>query len=329
MNTAHIILKTSLLLALLALCPGCGDTPDNAQAAKAKAPEPVTLLLNWYPEVEHGGYFSAQADGYYAGQNLDVDIQDGGPSAPVMQKVAGGDLVFGIANADDVVNAQAADADIVALLAPIQVNPRCIMVRADSGIREFTDLKDMTLAMSPRPSFSHYLKKKFALDKVRIVPYPSNIQTFLTEKNFAQQAYNFSEPFLAEKQGVAVRVLMVADTGFNPYASVLVTRRKTITEHPELVRKMVRASALGWLHYLKSPDAANQMINKQNPLMGLDCLNFGVEKLAPMVLTDEAQASGLGTMRAERWKILVEQMTWAGIVKPGVVDPEKIYNNKF
>ena len=329
MKHSQPICKIFSLILFLLLCAGCGDPPATLHEQKKPEAVKMELLLNWYPEAEHGGYFSALAEGLYAAEGLDVDIQDGGPSAPVMQKVARGELVFGVANADDVVNAQAAAADVVALMAPLQINPRCIMVRADSNIMNFADLHDMTLAMSARPSFSHFLQKKYELKNVRVVPYPASIQPFITEKNFAQQAYSISEPYLAKLEGVATRVLMVSDTGFNPYASVLVARRKTIQEHPDWVAKLTRASIKGWAAYLAAPKLANFVINQRNPGMSIEILEFGAEKLKPLALTHDTRDSGLGTMQASRWQTLVEQMTEAGIVQPGSVEPARLYELNF
>ena len=38
----------------------------------------VKLLLNWYPEAEHGGFYAALVHGIYEKHGLDVDILPGG-----------------------------------------------------------------------------------------------------------------------------------------------------------------------------------------------------------------------------------------------------------
>lgn len=41
----------------------------------------VKLALNWYPEVEHGGFIAAETLGLYDAEKLDVELVPGGPSA--------------------------------------------------------------------------------------------------------------------------------------------------------------------------------------------------------------------------------------------------------
>ncbi len=40
-------------------------------------------------------------------------------------------------------------APLIAVMAPMQNGPRCIMVREESGIKSFEDLKDITLQIDP------------------------------------------------------------------------------------------------------------------------------------------------------------------------------------
>ena len=148
----------------------------------------------------------------------------------------------------------ATEAEVTALFAPIQMSPRCIMVHASSGIERLDELQNMTVALSAGRAFALYMQKKLSLEGVRVVGYPGSMAVFLNDKNFAQQGYVFSEPFLAEQQGGDPHVLMVSELGFNPYASLLITRSDTVDAQPQLVAAMVRASKQGWQTYLESPE---------------------------------------------------------------------------
>ncbi len=155
-------------IALALSLVGCGAKPISDSDQKD-----IKLALNWFPEAEHGGYFAAEVEGHFKGHKLSVEIQSGGPDAPVIQKVATGQAHYGIANADDVLNGRAAGAPIVAVFAPIDINPRCIMAHSSANLQSIGDIKNMTLAMSARPSFSHWLKSNYAFEGVSIVPYPA------------------------------------------------------------------------------------------------------------------------------------------------------------
>ncbi|MGD9722983.1 MAG: ABC transporter substrate-binding protein [Pirellulales bacterium] len=327
----------ALLLSLALVAAGCGRTTtpasdtsaSGASSAGGGALVPVTLQLNWFPEVEHGGYYAALVHGYFRDQGLDVKIIAGGPDTPVIQQVARGAATFGIVNADNVLFGRAQEADIVALFAPLQISPRCLIVHESSGIKGFDELKDITIAMSPSSAFTHYLQHKLPLPGVRVVPYSGNVAQFLVNRDYAQQGYVFSEPFVARKAGGDPRVLLVADLGFNPYTSLLFTSAAVVRDQPELARKMVAASARGWQKYLESPDQTNGYIHQVNPEMDLDVLEFGAEAIKPLVLDEEARKNGIGTMSAARWQTLAEQLIATGQLKPNAAPAEGAYSTKF
>ncbi|MSR82779.1 MAG: myristoyl transferase [Candidatus Latescibacteria bacterium] len=312
-----------LILSCLFALAGCGEQPAPQPAGGLPK---VRLALNWFPEAEHGGFYAAQVHGYFQEQGVEVEILAGGPDAPVIQRVATGAVEFGVTNADDVLNARAQQAPVVALLAPYQTNPRCIMVHASAGITKIDQLRNLTIGLSQRPAFSHYLRKKFPLTGVQIVPYPGNVTQFLMDPRFAQQAYIFSEPFIARKQGADPQVLMVSDIGFNPYASVLIATEQTITQHPEMVQAMVRASAAGWTHYVRESGPTDQHLHALNPEMDLDLLAYGAEQSRLLVL---AADQPLGSMTLERWQTLLQQMQDAELIEAGTVKAEEAFTTRF
>src|SRR3954467_14176987 len=124
MNRRHLL--STLLLTLA----GCSNPPREGPATTASGSgsglKKVKLLLNWFPEAEHGGFYAALVNGYYREAGLDVDIVPGGPTVPVVQQVAGRQVEFGIANADPILFGRAEGAPVIAVMAPLQISPRCI-----------------------------------------------------------------------------------------------------------------------------------------------------------------------------------------------------------
>jgi NitT/TauT family transport system substrate-binding protein len=315
---------TFLVLVGASILVACGG-----REAEKGNPDTVRLALNWFPEAEHGGFYAAEVHDLYRTRNVDVEIIGGGPEAPVMQRVATGAVEFGVTNADDVLNFRAQEAPVVAVMAPYQINPRCIMVHSASGIERIAEIGNITLALSQRPAFSHYLQKKYSFPGVKLVPYPGNVTQFLLDPNFAQQAYVFSEPFVARSQGAEPRALLVSDTGFNPYASVLITTEETIARRPELVREIVQATVDGWRIYLDDPAKTNAHIHRLNPEMGLDILDFGARESRPLVLDEVAEKNGIGHMSLERWQTLRDQMIEAELIQPGAIDVDRAFTTEF
>lgn len=313
------------LLALLTLC-AVGCAPGEEKGDETQGLTKITLLLNWYPEAEHGGFYAALVHGYYRDAGLDVEIQPGGPETPVIQQVATGRSMFGVVNADNILYGRAEGAPVVALMAPLQTSPRCLIVHESSGIRDFADLKDMTLAMSNTQAFSFFLRKRVPLSGVEIVPYPGNVARFLTDRNYGQQGYVFSEPYLARKNGGDPRVLMLADLGFNPYTSLLFTSEPVLQKQPKVVGRMVEASIRGWQKYLEDPAETNAYIHQQNPEMDLDVLEYGAKTIVPLTVSDDTRQHGFGTMTRQRWQTLIDQMMDCGQLKPDVVRADQTFS---
>ncbi|MCE9615285.1 MAG: ABC transporter substrate-binding protein [Lentisphaerae bacterium] len=312
-------LAGGLVLGMLLAVVGCARKP-SAQ---------IELALNWFPEAEHGGYYAALVHGYYREAGLDVRILPGGPDTPVIARVATGRVRFGVENADGLIFGRAEGAPVVGLMAPIQTSPRCIMVHADTGITNLLELQNVTLAMSARGAFAHYLKREAPLTDVKIVPYSGTVAAFLLDHRYAQQGYVFSEPYVAAKQGATPRCLLLSDIGFNPYTSVLIASEATVREDPELVRAFVAASVRGWQQYVRDASQANAEIQRLNPEMTADVLDFGVQALRPLVVTAASPEAAVGRMTRARWAALLSQMESIEVVRPGAVAVDALFTDAF
>ena len=288
----------------------------------------MTLLLNWYPEAEHGGFYAALVRGYYREAGIDVTILPGGPNTPVIQELATGRVTFGVANADNVLTARAKQAPVVAVMAALQTSPRCLIVHERAGIQGFDDLHDLTLAVTPAAAFTAYLRHKLPLENVQFVPY-SGLEPFLRDEKFATQGYVFSEPFVAREKGGDPRVLMLSDLGFNPYTSLLVTTESEIRDHAELVRKMVAASVRGWQDYLADPDPTSAYLHEKNPAMDLASLAYGARTIAPLVRPPDEPSAEIGRMTLARWQTLLEQLVASKWLDSDKVDARGAFDDQF
>jgi NitT/TauT family transport system substrate-binding protein len=306
---------------------------DEAKQAKGKAKgkDKVSLLLNWYPEAEHGGFYAAQVHGIYEKYGLDVEIRPGGKTTVVAQELTLGRVQFGVGNADDVLIARNQDVPMVALMAPIQNGPRCIMVRKDSGITGFDGLKNLKLQIDESRPYVPFLKSKGYLGEgVEVMKYFGSVALFVAEKGVATQGYSFSEPFMARQQGVEVTELMMSEIGYNPYASLLVTTEGQIAKQEDVCKRMVQASIEGWKKYLESPAESNKVILSKNK-QGLEknALDFGVEALKPLCIPSGSTDSVIGSMSAERWNALAETLSSLKIVDAGKASVDKAFTLRF
>jgi NitT/TauT family transport system substrate-binding protein len=306
--------RTLLAAPALAVHAACPRGQDDGR---------VRFALDWFPEVEHGGFFAADVGGEFAAAGLAVDILSGGPDVPVIPQVAAGRVDFGLADAATVLAARAQQAPVVAVFAAMRHSPRCILVH-DPGPRSLAELRDLTLAMSVREPFSQFLAREVGLAGVTVVPYGGSVAPFLADPKLAQQAYVFSEPIVVARQGAAARCLMVAELGFDPYAGLVIASERTIAGRPDLVRRFVGACARGWSAYLRDPSAAHARIHERNPEMDLDTLARGAAALAPLVAPDAP-----GGMDPQRWQTLHAQLAGLAVYPADATDPTTAFRTDF
>lgn len=332
-----------LAILIVGFCLGCSNELDQSTAtddgestgvaASSPVPRSVTLALNWYPEAEHGGYYAALVHGFFEKAGLQVTIRPGGPGVPVIQDVATGRVEFGVSNADQILVGRAREADVVALFAALQTSPRCIIVHESSGIKKFEGLKNLTLAINQNSTFGNFLQRQVSLEGCTIVPYPGNVSTFLLNQDFAQQAYVFSEPFTAKKEGGDPHSLMAADIGFNPYTSTLIAEASTIADDPDLVRDFTQAVQKGWQKYLTEPEETNRFILAQTDEMNdedLDILEFGAKELQALCLPlDSTGIVPLGNMTKERWQRMADQLVECEVVDEGTLNVDDAFTTEF
>jgi len=314
-----------VFVAALALVSSTGCNRSQGDSGLTK----VTLQADWYPQPEHGGFYTALVKGYYKDTGLDVTIQPGGPYVSVEKQVASGSAQFGMSSSDKVLQSVADGQPLVAVAATMQHDPQGIMVRQDSPIHSFADLNGHTVAVKTGSTWWEFVVKRYQLTNVHEIPAMMNVANFVAEPDYVQQAFATSEPFFAQQAGIKTRVLLTSDAGYSPYR-VMVTTQSFLQEHPEVVAKFVTASVKGWREYLQDPSAANATILKLNPALNPQWAEFTWKALRDGHFVAGADPSGvdLGRMTADRWSTMYKQLVDLKMITEQF-DPSAAYTLQF
>jgi len=312
-----------LILTSLACIQGCGKS-SNAPS-KEPATEQQTLQLNWKPEPEFGGFYAAQLNGLYQKHGLNVVVRPGGPGTPTPDMLGAGTVDFAIIGGDEIVRARANGNKIVALFAVYQTDPHAIMTRASRGFKSLADVfaHEGTLAMERGLPYADFLEKKYGFQKLRIVPSPfGDLSLYRTDPNYSMQVFVTAEPFAAKKIGVEPQTFLIADSGYNPYMTVLATSESYLQTHPQIVNQMIAAVREGWRSYLADPVKTNQYMGMLNPTMSQETFAAAADTQKPMIETTDA--SHLGTMTLERWQTLMQQLIDLKVIQQPI-DAKAVY----
>jgi NitT/TauT family transport system substrate-binding protein len=304
-------------------------TGCHGRSAATSGLTKVTLQADWYPQPEHGGFYTALVNGYYKDEGLDVTIQPGSQYAIPDQQVAVGAAQFGMGSSDRTLESVADGHPLIAVAATMQTDPQGVMVRKDSPIRSFSDLHGHSVAVKPGSTWFQFLVKRYNLTDVKEIPATMSVANFVADPGYIQQAFATSEPFFAEKAGIETRVLLTRDAGYNPYR-VMFTTRDFLQQHPDTVARFVRASIRGWREYLNNPAPAHQTIAKLNPALSPEWMNFSWRSMRDghFVAGDDPSGAQLGQMTAARWTTMYQQLVDLKVIeKP--FDPATAYTLEF
>lgn len=279
----------------------------------AAANKPITITLDWKPEPEFGGFYQADLAGAFKKRGLQVSLASAGAGAPTWQLVARKQTDFATTAADQVLIARANGADVVAVFAVYQTFPQGIMVHAKRGFHSIQDVFTRPgILAAEKDTWLEYLLAKFPDPKVTITGYGSGVAAFLAKPDYSQQCFVTSEPLLAKRDGGDPQTFLIADAGYNPYTTVLITHGDTVRDHPDRVKAIVEACREGWRQYLDDPSAANAAMGKLNTEMDADTFKQAAAAQKPLI--DNGKMP-VGSMSAERWNELAGQLVQLKVIK--------------
>jgi NitT/TauT family transport system substrate-binding protein len=322
-------------LLLRALTAGLLAALFGVLPVRAQKLDKVSFGTNWVAEAEHGGFFQAVADGTYNKYGLDVTIVPGGPNDNNrMLLIAGKIDFFMAANTLMSFDAVTNHVPVVTIAAMFQKDPQVFLTHPESKVSKIEDLKPLTLFVSKEglSGYFQWLKSEYGFSDRNVRPYTFNPQPFIATAQSAMQGYLTSEPYAVEKAaGFKPNVLLLADSGFNTYSTLVETRADVIDKKPDLVQRFVDASIIGWYHYLYGDNSAgNAMIKKLNPEMTDELLAYSVSKMKEYGIVDSGDTlkNGIGAMSDERVTSFFQKMVRAGVMRPDI-DYRTSYTLRF
>jgi NitT/TauT family transport system substrate-binding protein len=312
--------------ALAALLGGCakGQLAVPTEATGESALPKVRFKDDWFPQAEHGGFYQALAKGYYKQAGIDVEIVPGGPGVPVDEILLAGQVDLAMGRSDDIIAWDSLGLPFVIVGVYMERDPQAILVHDESPVRTFADLNNRTIMGVQGSNWIEYIKAHYHID-FRLIPSNFGIAQFMADKDFIQQCFVTNEPYYVMKNGGHPRVLLMSDSGFNPYRVIYTTQRYA-REHPAEIRAFVAASLKGWADFMNGdPTAAKALIVASNKGMTEELMDYSIKAMRDdhIVFGKPEAGERLGLMTPERMKAQVADLTELKII------PELIPLDKF
>lgn len=303
---------------LLALSVGA-SLPGQAQTAPLTK---VSMVLNWFPEPEAGGFYAAVKDGLYRAKGLDLTIVPGGPGVNGQALMASGRVQFVTLDSGGVLFARDQGIPVIGIFATFQTYPQGLMSHDANPLRSFADLAGRTVAVSPGAAYWDYIQKKYNLaGKVQVLNYNGQIADWTRDTRRVTQNYITSEPYYAIKAGAKPKTLLIADSGFNPYGNLMAASEDYIRANPAVVKAYIEASQEGWKRYLANPARYNDVMTEANKELTPEYMAYASATEKPLIMGGDAAKYGIGYMSAARWTTILGQFNDLKLLKTTMTVP--------
>jgi len=310
MNVHEPLRRLCPVILLLGALAGCSKpaTESGSQSASALPALPkVRFKTDWYPQGEHGGFYQAQAKGFYKDAGVEVEIVPGGPGVLVTQLLLSGQVDMAMARSDDMIVNVERGLPFVVVGVYMEHDPEALLLHDEDPAKSFADLNNRTIMATPGVYWMDYLRRRYHLE-LREIPLNYGIAQFLADKTFIQQCFLTNEPYFVMKNGGHPRVLQLSESGYDPYR-VIITTQAFLRKNPGAARAFVAASIRGWEDYMNGdPAPADAAILKLNPNMSDDFINFTMRKMREKNIVGGKPEAGerIGLMTRKRMQEQVD-----------------------
>ncbi len=261
------IKKLTAFLFLIAICFSLLFSLPGIKIAEAS--EDVTYRLKWLFNASVIGDIYADVHGHFKAQGLDVTIKEGGPERDAIRELELGYAEFGVASADQVIRALAKGSPVVVIAQLFQVNPLQWIYRTENlEITRVEDLKGkvvgITFGGNDETIMRTLMAKAGVTEKdISIFSVRYDYTPFYQKRVDVWPVYRNSQAPILEKKlgdlGESVAYFNPAAYGVKFVANSVVTSRRMMEAHPDVVEKFTRALLQGWEDAL-DPDNEEQAL---------------------------------------------------------------------
>jgi NitT/TauT family transport system substrate-binding protein len=306
--------------------------------ASAETPESVNYRLKWLFNASVVGDIVADVNGAFKAAGLKVDVKEGGPERDAIRELELGYAQFGVASADQVIRALSKGSPVVVVAQLFQVNPLQWIYRKENiSIDRVQDLKGKVVGITFGGNDETIMRTLMAKNgiteqDISIFSVRYDYTPFYQRKVDIWPVYRNSQAPILEKKlgegGEAVAYFNPAAHGVKFVANSVVTSKRMLETHPDIVQKFTRALLKGW----------EQALNPDNEDMVLKTLREYDKDTAPDIMQKQLtltrslikpfKDTRIGTIDIEAWqqteKIMLEQKQI-----PSPVRVESVIRNPF
>ena len=268
-------------------------------ASPAAAQDKMTLLLDWFVNPDHGPIIVANEKGFFADQNLEVEIvAPADPSAPP-KLVAAGQAELAVSYQPQLHLQVAAGLPLIRVGTLVATPLNCLLVLRDGPIAQISDLKGGKVGFSVAGVEEALLtailsKHGLSMSDIELV----NVNWSLSPSLMSGQvdavlgAYRNFELNQMEIEGVEGRCFYIEEEGVPTYDELIYVANKDKMD-VDMIRRFLRATELATQYIVNHPEESWEVFKASSAELD-DALNAKawVDTLPRFALRPEALDEG-------------------------------------
>ncbi|WP_151734684.1 ABC transporter substrate-binding protein [Paenibacillus tengchongensis] len=286
------LLCLALLLPALGGCGNAAGTPSatNESAGSGSGSgtklQPLTVMLDWYPNAVHTFLYAAEEQGYFDEEGLDVTIQMPADSNDALKLVAAGKADLALSYQPQVLMARGEEIPVRSIAALVRHPLNHLLVPESGGIASPKDLSGHAVGFSSIPLYEAMLRAMVNYDggdaaSLNMIDVGYDLIPAVTTGRVEGIIGGFinHEALLLEKEGVPMTSFDPTDYGVPDYYElVLVASEPGLQQSQEAYAAFLRAARKG------------QQFTAEHPQEALDLLLAQQDATAPLERDIEARS---------------------------------------
>ncbi|MGH2841006.1 MAG: ABC transporter substrate-binding protein [Solirubrobacteraceae bacterium] len=243
------VLPAALAVVLVAVLAGCGERKEPSGGAGAG--ERVELMLDYVPNADHAGIYTALETGEFEAAGLDVRARTPSDPAAPLKLLAAGRADLAISYEPELLLARAKGAKLVSIGALVQTPLTSIVSLGSRGIDKPEQLDGKKIGTAGIPYQDAYLKtilQRAGAGDVRSINVGFNLVPALVSKRVdaVLGAFWNVEGVELERRGRDPHILRVDKIGVPTYNElIIVAREQDARSRGALLRRFMRALGRG------------------------------------------------------------------------------------
>ena len=281
------------------------------------------------------GVYVAQEKGFFADENLQVDIKHVSTPGDNFRFLATGEVQFSTADASSLLEKWAGEPPLpiesIALIG--QRGQQGFAVLADSGIQDPKDWAGKRAGYKGAQVTPDYLAileatgvDRSTVNEVRVGFEPQ----VLTEHQVdIYPVFLANEPDTLRRLGFQTRVFEAAEYGAPTLGLTYVATADYVSEHPDTVRRFLRAALRGINYALNNREEALDIVMKYAPNEDRNHQRYMLDTELRGAIISTAYQEGIGWQAPEQWQALHDFLVkYGGLARP-LSDISAAFTNQF